>query len=432
MAKAVGVRVPPFAEREPSVKEEKTPSTIKELHVNVSENEIKKKREEIIKYFKTRVKIPGFRPGNAPIEIVERVLKEEIKEKVTNELIYEYGRRAIAESGLNPLNTPVVKEYSYEGDGSLSFSIIFEVMPSYDVIDYTEIELELKKTNIEEKDIQNALQNLKESFGQLVPVEVRGVQKGDLVEIEVQRFIISEKRALPVERYRWQIQEEIEEIPGLFENVIGLKIGEEKKFRIVYSGGFYKKNLKGKEVETKVKIISIKEKKLPELTDEFVNQIGDYKNVNDLKEKLRQKIMEEKVKKEREAIETEILRILREKNPVEVPKSLEEMELQRLARSFEIKGEIGPEEEKRLIETLRNIANSNVMNYLILTKISEKEGVKVDRQEVESELRRTADLGSLSLQEIERLRNDTEKKLILKKTLDFIISKAIIKYKEEN
>ncbi len=432
MAKAVGVRVPPFAEREPSVKDEKLPSTIKELNVKVPEEAIKRKREEILKYFKAKASIHGFRPGNAPLEIVERVFKEEIKERVTDELINEYGRKAINESGFTPLNAPVVKEYSYGDDGSLLFSIIFEVIPSYDVVDYIGIEVELKKTIVQDKDVENALQSLRENYAQLVPVEDRGVQNGDIVELEVQKFIVPEKRALPVERYIWQIEKEVEDIPGLFENVMGMRVGEEKKFRILYPEEFHKKNLRGKEIETRVKIVTIKEKRLPELTDEFVSKIGDYKNLEDLKEKLRQKIMEEVERKEREIIENEVLRVLRERNPVEVPRTLENAELERLARSFEVRGEIEEEERERLIHTLRDIANSNVKNYLLLSKISEKEGLKVDKHEVETELRRATDLSSLSLNEIEKLRKDIEKRLILKKTLDFIISKAIIKYKEEN
>lgn len=432
MAKAVGVRVPPFAGREPSVKEEKLGSTIREIKVVVPKEEVDRKKEEVVKYFKIRAKIPGFRPGNTPVEIVERVFKEEIRERLTNELIYEHGRKAIVESGFDPLDTPSVKEWNYREDGSLSFSIILEVMPSYDVVDYTGIQIELVKKEAEEKDIENAIQNILEKFAQLIPVEDRGIQRGDIAEIEIQRFVVPEKRALPLERYRWQIDSEVEEIPGLFDNIIDMKIGEEKRFKIVYPSDFPNKNLRGKEIETRIKVISVKMKKIPELTDEFVNQIGEYKSVKELKEKVRQTLIEEFKKKEREIVEAEILRILRERNPVEIPRALEKLELQRLIHSFEIKREMSTEERERLISALKKVANQNVINYLILTKISEKEGIQIEKKEVESELRSSYDLSSLSLQEIESLRNEIEKKLILKKVLDFIISKAIIKYKEEN
>ncbi len=432
MAKAVGVRVPPFAGREPSVKEEKSLSTLRKINVVVPKEEIDKKREEIVKYFKSRAKIHGFRPGNAPLEVVERIFKEEIKERLTNELIYEHGRKAIAESGFNPLDTPSVKELSYMEDGSLSFSLIFEVIPSYDVVDYTGIQIELVKKKVEEKDVESAIQSLLEKFAQLIPVEDRGVKKGDIVEVEVQRFIVPEKRTLPVGRYRWQIEREVEEIPGLFDNIIDMKVGEEKRFRIVYPSEFNKKNLRGKEIETRIKVISIKEKKIPDLTDEFVSQIGEYKSVEELKEKVREKLIEEFGRKEREIVEAEILRILRERNPVQAPIALERLEMQRLADSIEINGEMSEEETRRLMDALLKIASQNVKNYLILTKISEKEGIQVEKKEVESELRNSYDLSSISLQEIESMRKEIEKKLILKKTLDFIISKAIIKYKEEN
>lgn len=411
--------------------DKENPSTIRELHITVPEEEIKRRREEVVRYFKNFAKIPGFRPGHAPVEIVERVFREEIRERVAKELISEHGKRAIAESGLNPLDS-YVKEYSYGDDGSFSFSLIVEVIPPYDVVDYEGIEVELKKRVIEEKDVDNALQNLRESYAQLVPVENRGIQMGDIVELEVQRFVIQDKRTLPVERYRWLVEKSVEEIPGLFENIIGMMAGEERKFKVNYPSDFYKKNLRGKEVETKVKVISIKEKRLPEINDEFISQIGEYKNVEELREKIRQKLREEIERKEKEEMESEILRILREKNPVEVPKSLERREFERLANSFEIREDIGDEEKERLVSALLKIANQNVMNYLILNKISEKEGIKVEKQEVESELRKRADLSNLSLQQIEGLRREIEKNLILRKTLDFVISKAIIKYKEEN
>ena len=431
MAKAVGVRVPPFAEREPSVKEEKALSTIREINVVVPKEEIDRKKEEIIKNFKNRAKIRGFRPGNAPLEIVERVFKEEIEERLVNEIIYEHGSRAIEESGFSPLGSPSVKNWSYGEDGSLSFSIVFEVIPPYDVVDYKGLEIELVRKKVEDKDVENAIQNILERFSQLIPVEERGVQEGDIVEVEVQRFIVPEKRALPVERYRWQIYKEIEEVPGLYENIIGMKSGEEKRFKILYPEEFERKNLRGKEIETRVKVVSIKIKKTPQLTDELLSQIGEYKSVEELKEKIREKLSEEFEKREREILEGEVLRILREKNPVNVPIALEKMELQRLLNSIEVREDLSKEEMERLIFALSKIANQNAMNYLILTKIGEKEGIKVDKKEVESELRRTYDLSNLSIEEIERLKNDIEKKLSLKKTLDFVISKAIIKYKEE-
>lgn len=431
MAKAVGVRVPPFAGREFSVTDEKNLSTIKELYITVPEEDIKRKREEVVKYFKNRAKIPGFRPGHAPREIVERIFKEEIKERVATELINEHGKKAISESGLNPLDF-YVKDYKYSDDGSFSFSLLVEVIPPYDVVDYKGIEVEIKKKVVNEEDVNNALQSIRENFAQLVPVEDRGVQVGDIVEIEVQRFVVPDKRTLPIERYRWQVEKSIDEIPGLFDNIIGMMVGEEKKFRVNYPSDFSKKNLRGKEVETKVKVVSIKEKKLPEINDEFISQIGEYKSIEELRERIKERLKGEIEKKEKAEIESEILRILREKNPVEVPRTLEKREFERLANSIEISDEMGDEEREKMILALSKIANQNVMNYLILNKIIEKEGIKVEKQEVESELRKRTDISSLSFDEIERLRNEIEKNLLLRRALDFVISKAIIKYKEEN
>ncbi|MGQ9618434.1 MAG: trigger factor [Candidatus Aminicenantia bacterium] len=413
------------------MKEEKPSSTIKEVHVEVPKEEVEKKREQILKFFVSRAKIHGFRPGNAPREIVERVFKEEIKEKSTDELIQEYGKKAIEKTRLTPLHAPYVTQYSYKDDGSLSFTLSFEVIPSYDVDFYSGIEIEVRRKIVGEKEIESGLQSLRENFAQLIPVTDRGVKVGDIVEIEIQRKILSEKRTLPVERYRWKVEKEIEEIPGIFENVLGMKNGEEKIFIITYPEEFSKKNLRNKEIETRVKVLSIKEKIYPELNEEFVTQIGDYKDLQDLKNKLKDKLEEEFKKREREEAEREILKVLREKNSVEVPQFLVNIELESIASSLDKRGGMSEQEESRLIEAFRDLATENVKNYLILSKISEKEGIKVEKNEVETELRKAYNLNNLSYSEIERLREKIEKKLIFRKTLDFVLDKAIIKYKEE-
>ncbi len=428
----MGVRVPPFAESGLFVSEQKSPPTLKEIHVTVPEEDIKRKKEEILRYFRNRAEIPGFRPGNAPLELVERFYKERIEERLSEELIQEYGKKAILEAGMNPLHPPYVTNFNFNSDGTLSFSLSFEVMPNFDVKDYEGVSVEIEKKKIREGDVELALQELRERLAELVPVENREVQKGDIIEMEIQRKILSEKRTLPVERFRWQVENEIEEIPGIFENVIGMRKNEEKIFKILYPEDFPKKNLRGKEIETKINVVSIKEKRPPELTDEYVSQIGDYKDLQDLKEKLRQNISEALEKKEREMIESEILKKLREKNPLDVPLYLEKLEMERLASSIQISGGISEEEKEKIIEAIRARAKENVMNFLILKKISEKENIKVEKREVELEARKRTDLNSLSMEELEDLKKEIEKNMILRKTLDFVINKAIIKYKEEN
>ncbi|MEW6456319.1 MAG: trigger factor [Acidobacteriota bacterium] len=411
-----------------------------EIEVEISVEEVEKKKIEVISDFTSHSKIPGFRRGNAPSELVKSYFNNEIKEKIINELIQIGTNRSIKKSEKKPLHPPLIKDIEFEEGKPLKFKIIFEYLPEYDVEDYIGVNLEIRKTKVEEENIETVLKELQDNAAEFIPVENRGIQDGDFAVFEVQKKIIETKRLLPKERLYGIMGKEVENIPGLYQNILNLKMNEEKTYTADYPDDFPKKNLAGKKIEHKIKVIQIKEKKLPEINDEFAKDLGNYQNLEDLKNKIRESLEKRIEINERKILKARALEKIREKNEIVCPKYLEELEIEyimeRIIQNTQVP--LTPELEEKLREENKAQARENVKNYLILRKIAEKEKIYVNDNEIEEELKNIATQTHQSFEKVKNtyensdLKEKLRRSLLMEKTLDFLINKAIIKYKEDS
>ncbi|MCP2519020.1 trigger factor [SCandidatus Aminicenantes bacterium Aminicenantia_JdfR_composite] len=401
------------------------------LEIEVPHHRVESKKEKIIKQYINRVKIKGFRPGKAPKDLIERLYKEEIKNDLINELIPEIINEVFKEKKINPLNSPVVKEINYEHGKPLTFSVLFEILPDFDVENYKGIEVEKKKVDVKNKEIDNYLKSLQERFAEFVPSKRKIVEKGDYVIIEIKGKYLNENKELSPEKLTVIAGHSSNE-PVLNENLIGMKINEEKSFIINFPNNYNDSKLAGKKVEYHIKVLSIKERKLPEVNDDFAKSVGEYNNLNELKKDIKEKIKEEKERIQREEMVEKILEKISKKTNFEVPKTLVDAQIMAMVRREEF-NRLNEDQRKELFAKLKPEAEKRVKHYLILRKIAKKENIEVKEEEIEEEIKKLAEINNVPYSVMKREMEENDRKedlknnLLIRKTVDFLLKEAIIK-----
>ncbi|MFQ6082372.1 MAG: trigger factor [Candidatus Aminicenantia bacterium] len=407
----------------------------REIGIEVPSEKVSIEFEEIVKRYASRVKIQGFRPGKAPKEMVRRLFLEQIKNDLIENIVPESLNKILKERNLTPINTPVVYDINFEEGEPLQFKASFEVLPIFEVKKYKGIKIEKGKVTVTKEEIEASLETLRQRAAEYIPVENRGIKKGDYVVAQISGRILESKRNLPTERIVILAGHPSNE-KILNENLEGMKPNEEKSFVIPYNKDHKNKKLAGKKVEYCFKVLSIKEKKLPEINDNFAKDLGEYENLSDLKNNIKEAIKTNKEKLLQNETAGKILEKIAEKTSFEIPECLVEIEVNQIVKdrfSGVNYNQLNKINFKDLKEKYQKEAEKNVKHYLILRKIAEKEKIEVGEKEIDDEIKAFAERNNLSYETVKRKideeggRKEIKNDILLKKTVDFLLKEAIIK-----
>ncbi|MDI6849763.1 MAG: trigger factor [Candidatus Saccharicenans sp.] len=409
--------------------------TVRELNLEISAETVKKEYEKVLRDYVARVKLPGFRKGYAPRDMVQRMFEAEIKEAVLDNLIPDNLRQELEVLKVVPVNVPTVKSVDFSLDGGVKYQVSFEVWPEFDLpADYLEKKVEKEKTQLEETEVEVVLNRLRDNAAEYLPVSERGVQNGDYVVIEIQGRETSSKKFMPVEKVVILAGHQDNE-PQLNEVLPGLKPGEEKTFTVNYPPDYRQKKFAGREIEYRLKVLEIKEKKLPELNDDFARLVDEVENLEALKEKIRQDLVRHREDEARDKAINQFLEKLAADINLAIPESMLKEEaqamIQRQFREEELK-KIPSELWPGLMEQARKQAETNLKNHILLRKIAAREGLEISAEEFEQELKKVSESRNIPLDQLKaalaRGERDEEWKLnlLLRKTVDFLAGRIII------
>jgi len=406
----------------------------REIELEIPVSEVKKEWDRVVDQYSSKAKIRGFRPGKAPKDMITQMYYPEIKETLIKNLIPRALNKEFAEKKINPVGQPVINDLHFKEDEPLRFKASIEIWPEINLPAYTGIKVQKKKVAITQKEIKESLEELRIKSAQYVPVEGRGVKDGDYVVAEIKGKNSKTKRFLPTEKVvilsGHQDNEEV-----LNQNLNGLKPGEQTHFAIQYKAGHENKKLAGQEIEYNLKIESIKEKKLPEIDDDFAKDLGDYKNLEDLKTKLKEQLHESKKNAHRRELAEEIIKNIVAQMSLELPESVVEQESTELLShqlSSLPRQNLSKEAIDSLRESTRKRAVQNIQNHLILSKIAEKEKIEVSEEEIKDEMKAIAKTHNVSLARVVESINQKGQKeelkdnLLIRKTVDFLVKSAIM------
>jgi len=414
------------------IKVEELSSVKRKLEVVVPKEKVDEEIETICQDLKKRVKVKGFRPGRVPIPILKRIYHQDVISQAMLKIIEKTYQKALDEAKLKPLFEPTISPEALEEGKAFKYAVTLEVMPDIKLGEYKGLEVEVPLVDIDEDTVNRELEKLRETHAEVGDIkEERPLKLGDYAILDFQGYIgetpIDNLKAndFMVELGGQQLHENIEK------SLLGMKKGEEKVVKLKYPKDHQDPNLAGKEVELKIKVKDIREKILPELNDEFAKQVGDYENLDQLKEAVKRDI-EQRVKAARDAyIKDKIISQLIKETEIEVPEGLVEQELHlmidRASRfsSPHIKEHLDLEKMKK---DLRPLAEEKVKMHLILGKIAELENIKPTKEELDENLSAVASQLKKSVESLrgsyaeERLRVH----IIEEKTLKFLRDHAKI------
>ena len=421
-----------------NVNVEEISSIKKKVSIEIPGDEVTKEVDSFYKDLGKKAKIKGFRPGKVPRNILERYFKDYVKAEVVQKLIGESYPKALTEANLEPVSPPVIDPGEFNEGKSFQYSAVIDVKPDIKLEGYTGLEIEGKKEELKDEEVEQRLKSLQNLHANLKTVsEGRPIQTGDYVIVDYEASVggkpLEGAKAVDftVEVGSGQF------IPTFEEKLIGLNPGEEKEIEVSFPEDYGYQKWAGKTILFHVKIKEIKEKILPVLDDEFAKDLGDYSSLEELKTKLRGEIEKEKELALERQLKDQVVDQLLEANPFEVPESLVEeqakalasdMKLRLAAQGVDLKN-LGVTEEK-LQGDYQAMAQKQVKTFLILEKIASQEGIAVTDEEADERLKEMAEKMHQKFDVVKRyyekngLLPEVKAGILRDKTLHFLLEKA--------
>ena len=425
------------------------------LKIEIPEDEVNKQFAQVYAELNRQVRIPGFRPGKAPMALLEKRYAKEVEEDVVRRLVPDYYERAIRQAGIVPVlvQVPPLDRVKIKKNAAFSFTATVEIKPKIELRDYrppNPISLKPDKRTVTDEQVDRVLEALRERQAQLhaAPASTP-LAEGDYAVLDVEGFL--DLAPLEGAKKEGQLHKVGSKSPVLGlevdEHLIGKKEGEFVEISQPYPATHPDHRLAGKSVVFRFKVKVVKQKKLPPLDDEFAKDCGHYASLAGLKEKLRAE-MERALKKDiEETYKDFILKRLAETHHFEVPETLVERELTAMIRQLlEVRRRQSggaaefqdpnkrQEEIKRLREEHLPEATRRVKVGLVLEAIVEKEGLTVEEEDVSAEIERLASELKLSADEVRRMveaggeesKEELKGRILADKALDFVYRHAVI------
>ena len=405
-----------------------------EVDIEIPAATVQKEFENTIQHFSRTAKIKGFRPGKVPADIIKSKYYQDIKDSIINNLVPEAVTKELRALDVKPVGSPVVTELSFEEDQPIKFKAKFEIWPEFELPEYKNIKVDRKKISVTANDVKTTLDDLQKRSAQYIPTEERGVVDGDYIVTEISSQDIGTKKALPKEKVVI-LAGHPENEKELNDNLLGLKVNQDKDFSIKYPKDHKNKKLAGKDIAYSIKVVSIKEKKLPVIDDDFAKELGEFQNLKELKTQLKKELLASKENVEKRDLAEEVVKAISEKVTFELPEMLVEEEALALVRRSlssqpqHVQQALTKEDIEKLKEEMKDKAKRNLKNHLLLTKISEKEKLTVEDKDVEEEMINIAKANNIPLDKAQEniQKDELRENLLLRKTVDFLVENAIIK-----
>ena len=295
------------------------------------ENAIKKVYFQNAKYFN----IPGFRKGKAPQAIVEKYYGKEIfYEDAFNDIASEEYEKAVEESKLEVVSRPKIDIVTMEKGQDVVFTAVVSTKPEVELGKYKGIEIEKIEYNVEDSDVESNLKQMQEKNARVTSVETP-VENGNIAVIDFEGFVDGKAfEGGKGENYSLEIGSG-SFIPGFEDQVIGMKIDDEKDVNVKFPEDYFSKDLAGKDATFKVKVHEIKKKDLPELDDEFAKDVSEFDTLEELKNSIKQRLINENAQKAKYEKEDAVMKVVTSEMKADIPEGMVEVEIDNMVKDME-------------------------------------------------------------------------------------------------
>jgi trigger factor len=397
------------------------------LEIEVPKETVDEEFETTYRKYKSEAKIPGFRKGKAPLEMVKRRFKDAIQKDVLETLVPKVYEEALKETDLSPISLPEVKEIQFKEGTPLKFQAEIEVKPEVEVKDYTGLKVVKRVQEITDREVEQSLKYLREDLAQLRPVQ-REAKYYDHLVVDLTKDQEGEKENLKNHELALDPHNMIKEFQDA---LLKVKAGEEKEFEVNYPGDFHNKKLAGKKVGYKITVKEVKEKIVPEANDEFAKTVGKFKTLEELKDKIKDGLLKKALRDAEVEVKNELVNQVIKHNPFEVPDTLFDYYMDALIK--DMKEKYKKVDEKKIREDYKDTAIGHIKWDFLFHQIVEKEKIQVTKEDMDAWVENFARDYKMKAEDAKKLvENPSQIKkireeLLEKKVLDFLRKSAKIK-----
>ena len=399
---------------------------------------MKKVYAKTAKYFT----IPGFRKGKAPMNMVEKQYGTEIfHEDTFNELVPEIYETAIKENNIQVVSNPDIDITQIGKGKDLIFTAIVQIKPEVKLGKYKGIELKKIEYNVSDHDIEHELGHMAEHNARLVSIEDRPVEKGDITVIDFEGSI----DGVPFEGGKAEKHElEIGSntfIPGFEDQIVGMKLEEEKDITVTFPEDYFSKELAGKPAVFKVKLHEIKKKELPKIDDEFAKDVSEFETLAELKNSIKERMQKANEEKAKYEMEDAALKAVSDNVEIDIPSGMIDAEIDNMMKDIEQRLQyqgltlaqyftLSGKTEAQVREEMKEQAEKAVKSRLVIEAIIKAEDIKPEEKEVEEKLKEMAKNYGKTEEEMsknEYIKEYIENNMKVEKAIEFIVNNAKIK-----
>lgn len=401
------------------------------------------KFDEAIKkvYFKSAkyFNIPGFRKGKAPMQIVEKYYGKEIfYEDAFNEVAGEALDEAVKENKLEVVSRPDIEVEQIEKGKDLKFSAIMQTKPEAEVSKYKGIEIEKVEYNVTDEDINHELGHMQEHNSRLISIEDRPVESGDIATIDFEGFVDGKAfEGGKAENHDLEIGSNTF-IPGFEDQIIGMKIDEEKDVVVKFPEEYFSKDLAGKDATFHIKMHEIKEKELPKIDDEFAKDVSEFDTLAELKKDIKSKQEKGNEHRAKHEMEDAAIEAVCENTKIDIPEGMIDMEIDNMidniSQRLQYQGITLDQYLKMMGKTMDDVrkefktdAEKNVKSKLVLDQIVAEEKIEADAKYVKEKIEEMAKQYNKKVEELEsneNLKNYLEEESKTEAAIKFLIDNA--------
>lgn len=399
---------------------------------------MKKVYAKSAKYFN----IPGFRKGRAPMNIVEKYYGDEIfYEDTFNEVVPEVYAKEIKENNIEAVSRPDIDVKQIGKGQDLIFTAIVQTKPEVNLGKYKGIEVEKVEYNVSDEDVEHELGHMAEKNARLITVEDRPVESGDITVIDFEGSV----DGVPFEGGKAEGHEltigSNTFIPGFEDQIIGMKIEEERDIKVTFPEKYFSEELAGKDAVFKVKLHEIKKKELPPIDDELAKDVSEFDTLAELKADIKAKIEKENETRAKYETEDAIIKAVAENTEIDIPSGMIDTEIENNIKDVEgrlsYQGATLDQYLSMMGKTMEEFKNeykpqaeTTVKQRLVLDAVAIAENIEVEDADIDAKIKEMAEKYGKKEEELkdnEQLRNYIKQNSKVDKTIAFLVDNAKFK-----
>lgn len=366
------------------------------LEISIPANVVEDETSRVISDIQKRARIPGFRPGKAPASLIRKSFEGDIRQKVLEALVPRYLQKQFEDDNLRVVGTPDISDVHLHEGEPLRFKAEFEVLPEIELGEYKGVEVPYQDPSVTDEDVDQRIEELRDQKADYANVDPRPIEDGDHAVVSLESVAGVEGEPVKNDEMMLEIGGK-DTLEAFSENLRGLAPGDEKEFDVSYPEDFGQERLAGKTVRFHAVVKGIRKKELPELNDEFAQDLGDFRTVEELRDAIRKGIYAQREYEAQHEAKNRIMEKLIQAHDFPVPEALVEQQIRsRLEQRLMALAAQGVDiktlnlDWKKVRDSQREAAVREVKGSMLLSRVAEREHIDPTRDEVDREVERLA------------------------------------------